>query len=146
SGGDRFAVSAALLLAPAGTAADDTGGPPDVTLDSVLPRVLGGSTVAAPGSVGIFWEIYGLPAGRTPLRMTLVLRGGERGWLRRLGDRVTGRTVAEPPLLAWTDLAHVPDEPDDAVVGRSVRIELPALAPGTYALAIRAVLPHGRDA
>ncbi|HLV25416.1 MAG TPA: hypothetical protein VKZ41_03830 [Gemmatimonadales bacterium] len=151
--GSSIALSVPLLLQPQqAVAANDR-----TSLDQVLSRVLGGTTIEAPGRLGVFWEAYGLPPGRTPVQFSLVMHGGKRGWLRRLGDRITGNAPSPPPLLSWSDLlsSTVPDASAPAagdvigaanavtVAAREVTLELPALAPGEYALELRMVLENG---
>lgn len=145
----RLTLSAPIILEPPPDFAEMGSVGPEATLDEVLPRMLGGTTLRAPGRVGIFWETYGLPSGRSPVHVRLSLQGGDRSWLRRLGDRITGRTLASPPLMSWTDILTVPDgsaQPDASIVGRQVTLDLPSLAPGMYALEVEVSLPDGTTA
>ncbi len=126
------------------------------TLQAVLPRMLHREEVVAPGRVALYWEAYGLPADATPVRVRLSLRGGERGWLRRLGDRLQRREVAPPPTIAWDDVLHSPSRDslpsaDDrpmagAGSGRLITVDLPALAAGAYALTVRIETADGASA
>lgn len=142
-----FALSTPLLLTAADSAAS-LSAIPDAKLEQVLSRMAGSRTVSAPGRMAIFWETYGLPVGRTPARLTLVLRGGERRpWLGRLSDRILGRRRAPPPLMAWSDVLEVRPtsmSSGESVVGREVTLELPPIAAGDYELELQMQLEDGR--
>lgn len=145
----EFAVSAPLLVA----SPDEPPATPAQTLDAVLPRALPLAVLHAPGRVHVYWELYGLPAGRTPIRVALAMRGERRSWLRRLGERVTGNSPVPPPLLRWSDVAVVPPRPlaggaDAArpVVGRELALDLPRLPAGRYDLELTVTLADGRTA
>ncbi len=137
----RVSLSAPLLL----EADDGLDASVHTSLSMVLPRALPSTTVTAPGKLGVFWEAYGLPPGRSAADFSLVMHGGSRSWLARLRDRVTRNGPAPPPLLSWSDVLDTqgPGSDTPGVAAREVAIELPALAPGSYALELRMLLDDG---
>jgi hypothetical protein len=139
--GGSVSLSAPLLL----EADDGMNASVQTSLSRVLSRALPSTTVLAPGKLGVFWETYGLPPGRSAADFSLVMHGGSRGWLARLRDRITRRTPAPPPLLSWSDILDTqgPGSDTPGVAAREVTIELPALAPGSYALELRMLLDDG---
>jgi hypothetical protein len=131
-GAEALAVSDLLLLRA-----------PEPLPDSLAPAVenaRGSVRVRAGERVGIYWEIYGLRADRPEsLSMSLRLLEEQGGWLRRLGRRIGLLSDDVPIRLRWQEQA----EPDP-VVGRSVSIEIPPLAPGSYTLEL-AIRRNGRE-
>jgi hypothetical protein len=120
-------LSHVLLHAPD----DSLGDAP--ALERVLPAMLGEVAVAAPGRVGAYWELYGLPPGRQRVRVALTITGERPGWFGRLSERLRGMPRRAPVSLQWEDVPVVAGP----VTARAVTVELPALPPGRYEMQLR---------
>jgi len=112
---------------------------PAVALADVLAAPLASLAVRAPGAIGVYWELYGLPDGPQAVETSLVVAGEEPGWLARTWERVRGEPPRSPVRLHWTDVGS-----GGAVAARSMMIALPALPAGRYALELRAKDGRGR--
>ena len=106
---------------------------PGAWRDDVARRMLAATAVAAGGSIGVAWEVYGLsPAGEEVfLDVSLRRRGGS--FLRRAG-RWLGLVGPDRPVrVAWTDAAL----PVGGAFRRRIVLAVPADAePGEYVLRV----------
>jgi hypothetical protein len=128
----RITISDLLIFAPDTTRAAEEQ---PRTLEDVLPRAFGTTTVDRRTPLGLYWETYGL--GRTDtaiVALTAEREGGGEGVLQRLGmalglvDRPSGVTVryALEPSRAGGG--------STSTAGQALSIGLNALAPGNYNL------------
>jgi hypothetical protein len=109
-----------------------------------LARALGSVVLRDVGSVGVFWEAYGVQPGESvafQLRVrTMRLDGGiaSRVWRRLAGGG--GR----PVTIEWTEIRRgtsVPaGEAESPIWPRSLTLHLEHLAPGDYEMTLRAVV------
>jgi hypothetical protein len=132
---ERLSLSELLLFAPSPEAL-----PPAVTLEQVLPRMLG-TTVVAPGPVGLYWETYGLaPGEEATVALSAVRSSGGSGWLRRAGERL-GLLGPERGgvTIRWREGASAGSEA--GAVGRALTVSLAALEPGPYVLELTVQVP-----
>ena len=91
------------------------------------------STTARGGErLGVFWEVYAPDHARAPVVFQLALYRGERGWLRRMVQRVGLGDDGQAVALRWEDRWG-----EAPVLGRAVNLQLPALAPGRYTLELQ---------
>jgi hypothetical protein len=90
-----------------------------------------GSDRVRPGeSLGVYWEIYGLPDEELQaLSVSLRLVDRRGGWLRRAAERVGVVREAAPVRLRWQEQATA-----DGYVARSMAIQIPPVSPGSYIL------------
>jgi tetratricopeptide (TPR) repeat protein len=125
------AISDVLLL----TDADE----PPRSLTEAMPRARGSLRVRSGERVGLYWEVYGVRQQTDAMRVGVTLRGSDRSWLRRLGERAGVLRADAPLALSWNETAAADD-----VLPRALAVELPALAPGRYTLEVTVTLP-GRE-
>lgn len=137
-----FGVSDLLLFR--GTAGTDSASDShaDAALDAALAGTVGADEVAAPGRLGVYWELYGLPPGVQAVATSLHVVGEDPGWLGRAWDRLRRLPPRAPVRLRWTDLATG----GDGYAARAVTVELPALPPGRYRLELRVAVDDGARA
>ena len=114
---------------------------PAVELAQVLAAPLGADVVRAPGSLGVYWELYGLGDGAQAVETSLVVAGEEAGWLERTWDRVRGEPPRAPVRLRWIDAGA-----GGPLSARSVTVALPALPDGRYDLELAVTDRAGRVA
>ena len=119
---DRMAVSDLLLLR-------DGPSLPE-TLETAMDQARGTTTLKPGEQVGVYWEVYGSPAGPTgELGMSLRLREREPGWMRRLGERTGIVRATEPVQMQWREPARSGD-----FLTRALFILIPPLRPGQYVI------------
>ena len=100
------------------------------SLPDAIPIVRGSDRVQVGERIGIYWEIYGLDTRENPtIEMSIRLLEGRRGWLRRLAERAGLLREVAPIRLRW-------EEPttDGPYMARSITVDVPEVAPGTYTL------------
>ncbi len=137
-----IAVSQPVLFAPRA----DRALPVDA--DDLLSAMLTSTTISVGGTVGVFWESYGLVAGDS-LRVSLnLIPANAPGLLRRLAtavklaDPVSSVTVqwAEPSLTSNGDRGSGNGV---TIRPRSVLLDLSALRPGEYWIEVVARIVAG---
>ena len=116
--------------------------------DDLLSAMLESTTISVGGTVGVFWESYGLVAGDS-LRVSLnLIPANAPGLLRRLAtaaklaDPVSSVTVqwAEPSLTSNGDRGSGNGV---TIRPRSVLLDLSALRPGEYWIEVVARIVAG---
>jgi hypothetical protein len=115
-----IALSDVLLFDPADSLPGD--------LAAVLPHARAAATARAAASVGLFWEVYGLPPEGAPLTIDVAVAPQRAGWLRRASTSLGLSRRRSAVRLAWQEVA----QPRDAVAPRAVAIDLTGLSPGRY--------------
>lgn len=111
---------------------------PDAGLEDVARRARANATLTTGEAVTLYWELYP-PPGVARAAMSLALRDERGGFWRGLGSVVglsddrTGSVALE-----WQEPL-----PGRAVVPRAVRLELPELPAGDYALELTVELDDG---
>jgi hypothetical protein len=110
------------------------------SLHAAIDAARGSNRVRSGEEIGIYWEMYGLDHERTPaVTLSLRLLEGRTGWLRRLAERAGLMREAAPIRLRWEE--GIREGPYQA---RSLTINIPPVAPGTYALELSVEAP-GRE-
>ena len=113
---------------------------PDVSdLDSVLSSALPGTEIAR-GTVGAYWEIYGLAEADSALPVSLELTPVGRSALRRMGESIGLTTRASSLNIRWREAPGL-----GGISSRSVVLDLSLVPRGRYELRV-AVDPAGRVA
>jgi hypothetical protein len=104
-------------------------------------RIARGSAEVRPGErVGVFWEMYGLPAGDS-VTIRVGLMSPQAGWARRRLEAVGIARGARPVRMGWRE-----EMDGEAVAARSVTVGIPRdLRPGEYTLEVSVSAP-GRPA
>lgn len=99
------------------------------------------STVVGPGSVGLYWEVYGLGPGATPFSIGLTVVRESVGFLRRAAEAIGLAGGQRPQVrLGWEEVS-----PPGAVTGSALALDLSAAKPGRYTLRL-AVSARGDSA
>jgi hypothetical protein len=107
-------------------------------LDAVFPRMLPTVRVEAAANLGVFWEVHGLAAGQdVTLSLSAVRVGG--GVVRRVAAAL-GLGRRDRLQLTWQESPE-----NDGVLGRTLRLDVLDLPPGTYLLRVAAAV-YGRAA
>jgi hypothetical protein len=101
-------------------------------LAAVLPHTRATATARAGTSVGLFWEVYGLPPDGAPLTIAVAVAPRRAGWLRRATSTLGLSQHRSAVRLAWQELAR----PRDAVAPRAVALDLTGLSPGRYQIEV----------
>ena len=126
-----ISVSQPVLFAPRA----DRALPVDA--DDLLSAMLESTTISAGGTVGIFWECYGLVAGDS-LRVSLnLIPATAPGLLRRLATVVKLADPVSSVTVQWAEPTLTSRGDNDGGTGvsirpRSVLLDLSALRPGEY--------------
>jgi hypothetical protein len=101
-------------------------------LESVFPQMLGSTTLISGGVLGIFWELYGLEAGRV-FDVSITIGPTSTGLLRRIGQALRVVDAAGRGAVGWSDGA---DPDGDGIVSRVLQLDFGDLREGEYLLAI----------
>ena len=121
---DGIALSDLLLFDPTDSLPGD--------LAAVLPRARAAATARAGTSVGLFWEVYGLPPDGAPLTIAVAVAPRRAGWLRRATSTLGLSRQRFAVRLSWQELAR----PRDGVAPRAVALDLTGLSPGRYQIEV----------
>jgi len=125
---DRARVSDLLLLAHPDARPED--------LDEAA-RLARGSTDVRPGErIGVFWEMYGLPADDS-VTVRVGLLGERPGWARRQLESLGIARGSRPVRLGWRE-----ETEGKAIAPRSLAVGIPPdLQPGEYTLELTVTAP-----
>jgi len=99
-------------------------------LESVLSSTLGSPRVEEGGTMGVFLEIYGAPAG-TPMSFELTLQREAGGLVDRLVGLFPGGSREGRGRVAWTEPSAGDTHP------RAVKLDLSHLSQASYELILR---------
>lgn len=106
-------------------------------LDDAGAMARGSTRVRSGERLGVFLELYELGARRQPASLVMSVVRGRKGWLRRAAERLA-LASDEPPLeLRWTEEVGTAVGP----FARSLAVDLPELAPGSYVLRLQVEFP-----
>ncbi|MGH7530246.1 MAG: hypothetical protein ACREMN_07665 [Gemmatimonadales bacterium] len=127
---DNLAISDILLFRP----------PPSLPeqLDGVLPHLHGSASLRRPGSLGLYWEVYGVAAHET-LNLSVTVTPERAGWLRRATTALGLTQRRAATHIEWQELAEV----EDGRAARSLVLDLRGLPSGSYRIEV-AALGRGR--
>lgn len=106
------------------------------TLDEAA-RIARGSATVAPGEqLGVFWEMYDVPAGDS-MTVRVGLVAPQAGWARRRLQALGVARGARPVRMGWREAGE-----GEAIAARSIAIGIPGdLRPGTYTLEVSVNAP-----
>ena len=130
----RIALSDLLLHEPAGTGV--------AGLEEIARRALGSTRLPAGGSVGLYWETYGLPPEGEPLSLTLSVERIGVPWHTRAAERLGLSARVTPLRIRWPE---VPAR-DRSFASRTIDVDLSALPPGRYRIRLTAAAEDGSAA
>jgi hypothetical protein len=112
--------------------------PPD--LDALIPLMLGSARVETPGSLGLYWETYGLDATERAA-LSVFLEPESSGWTRRLAERLGLRRERRQVGVSWVDDLDTGSGMDYRA--HIIQLDLSALQPGRYALEVVVISTGG---
>lgn len=112
--------------------------PLPTTLEEAAPRARGGSRVARGEPLGLFWEVYELPAEPDTLSFSLQVTREERGWMRRLAEGIGLMDPEAPVRVRWEE-----ETTGEPMLARSLLLALPELPPGEYTLELSVARREG---
>jgi hypothetical protein len=100
-------------------------------------RIARGSAELRPGErVGVFWEMYGLPAGDS-VTIRVGLMSPQPGWARRQLEAIGVARGGRAVRMGWRDATE-----GEAIAARSVTVGIPTdLRPGEYTLEVSVTAP-----
>lgn len=101
------------------------------SVEAVVPRMFGSSTLARTREVGVFWEVYGVDE-ESALNVSLSVRGLDNGLFRRLGEAIGLVDRQTPVSIDWTDASGT-----TGVLAKSLRLDFSSLPDGRYELDLR---------
>ncbi len=105
---------------------------PPESVEQALETAIAGDAITVGERLGIFWETYGLAGDGEPVEVRVVLERLGSGWWRRARERL-GLATAESPLqIQWPDARPSAG----GVASRGVAVDLSALAPARYRVAV----------
>lgn len=106
------------------------------TLDDAA-RIARGSAQLQPGErVGVFWEMYGLPADDS-VTIRLGMVAPQAGWARRQLEAIGIARGTRPVRMGWREATE-----GGAIAARSVTVGIPAdVRPGEYTLEVSVSAP-----
>jgi hypothetical protein len=111
------------------------------SLDEAARIARGSTRLRAGESVGLFWEMYGLPAGDS-MTVRVGLLAPEAGWARRQLEAIGIARGARTARMGWRE-----ESTGEAIAPRSVAVGIPAdLRPGEYTLELTVAFPGRPDA
>ena len=111
------------------------------TLDDAIPQARGSGRVRAGESLGLFWEIYGLPARTDTVGISVSVHRGSKGWGRRLAERVGLVDEATPIRVQWDE-----ETTGEPTLPRTLVLAIRDLAPGEYTLELSVTPREGEPA
>ncbi|MGH7562933.1 MAG: hypothetical protein ACREK5_00710 [Gemmatimonadota bacterium] len=131
----RPAISDLLLIDPAG--------PLPRSLEEAAPRARGTLRVDPGATLGVFWEIYPPGGGPYEARLSLRLEDDRGGFWSGLGAAL-GLTGSRTGSVALEWIESIPARRE--IYSRALKLSLPDLPAGEYALELEVVLPDSRRA
>ncbi|MEJ7809452.1 MAG: hypothetical protein WKG32_03460 [Gemmatimonadaceae bacterium] len=100
------------------------------SLPEAITRARGAARAMPNERVGLYWEVYGLPARADSLDVELGLVEDDRGWGRRAARKLKLRASAAAVHLRWREQVSA----EGGILPRALAIEIPKLEPGYYTL------------
>jgi hypothetical protein len=132
--GARVALSDLLLLEPTAT--------PPATLAEALPHARGSTRARVGESVGLFWEVYGLPARAQNVTVSLTTERARAGWGRRGLEALRLARRPQPVRLRWESHA----DGDRPIATGGLTLGLAELGPGTHRIEVTVHTAEGDSA
>ncbi|HEV2147237.1 MAG TPA: hypothetical protein VGR37_07525, partial [Longimicrobiaceae bacterium] len=110
-------------------------------LEEAIPQARGSTRVRAGESLGLFWEVSGLPERPDTVGVSVSLQRGSRGWGRRLAERL-GLVGEDTPIhVQWDE-----ETPGGPTLARTLVLAIPEAAAGEYTLELSVVPREGEPA
>ena len=131
--GGGVAVSDVLLL--------ESADPLPSTLEDAVPQARGSTRVRAGESLGLFWEVYGLPERPDTVGIAVSVHRGSKGLGRRLAEGLGLVGEATPIQVRWDE-----ETPGEATLARTLVLAIRDLSPGEYTLELTVTPREGEPA
>jgi hypothetical protein len=104
-------------------------------LDGAVPLARAGTSLPRGTAAGLFWEIYGLGPGPSPVNLSLTLVKQGTSWLKRAARSIGIGSGNRPAIsLSWVATANA----DGAPLAQALALDLGKNDPGRYTLRIEA--------
>ncbi len=104
---------------------------PPTNLEDAEPLALGSSRIRKGSSVGVFWEMYGLTSADSGT-FSVAVSGQRSGILATVTRAISGQNAPDAPAVNGV----LPRVTGSAVAAHSINLDLKALSPGRYTLAV----------
>lgn len=101
-----------------------------VDLESAMARALASTRVTG-GTLGVFWQMYGLDPAQGSISVSLTMTRQRTGWLRRAVESVGLASPRRDVQLQWDEVPEVPQ-----VTPRALAIDVSGLTPGRYVIEV----------
>ncbi|HEX2190070.1 MAG TPA: hypothetical protein VHG51_14280 [Longimicrobiaceae bacterium] len=111
------------------------------TLDDAVPQARGSTKVRTGESLGLFWEVYGLPERPDTVAISVSVQRGSPSFGRRLIERLGLVGEATPIRVQWDE-----ETPGEPTMARTLVLALTDLAPGEYTLELAVTPREGEPA
>lgn len=110
-------------------------------LDEAISQARGSTRVRTGESLGLFWEVYGLPERPDTVAISVSVERGSRAWGRRLAERLGLVGEPTPIRVQWDE-----ETPGEALMARTLVLALTDLTPGDYTLELAVAPREGEPA
>lgn len=131
--GAGVAVSDVLLL--------ESPDPLPSTLEDAIPQARGSTRVRTGESLGLFWEMYGLPERADTVGLSVSVHRGSKGLGRRLAEGLGLVGEATPIRVQWNE-----ETTGEASMARTLVLAIRDLSPGEYTLELTVTAREGEPA
>jgi hypothetical protein len=111
------------------------------TLDEAIPQARGSTRVRAGESLGLFWEVYGLPERPDTVGISVSVHRGSKGWGRRLAEQLGLVGEATPIRVQWNE-----ETGGETTLARTLVLAIRDLSPGEYTLELSVAPREGEPA
>ncbi len=111
------------------------------TLDDAIPQARGSTRVRAGESLGLFWEVYGLPERPDTVGISVSVHRGSRGWGRRMAEQLGLVGEATPIRVQWNE-----ETGGETTLARTLVLAIRDLDPGEYTLELSVAPREGEPA
>lgn len=111
------------------------------TLDDAVPQARGSSRVRVGESLGLFWEIYGLPERTDTVGISVSVHRGSKSFGRRLAEGLGLVDEATPIRVQWDE-----ETAGEPTMARTLVLAIRDLAPGDYTLELSVTPREGEPA
>jgi hypothetical protein len=119
---------------------ETSAGAPVSTEHELLRRMLARSTLPHSSSVGLYWELYGVPALSKDIEFELTVRSlAQPGFFRRAAQAVGLATADGETLVRWRGIPVSPETERFSVFNQLVDVS--SLRPGDYELVLTSRIP-----
>ncbi len=111
------------------------------TLDDAIPQARGSTRVRVGESLGLFWEVYGLPERPDTVGISVSVHRGSKGWGRRMAEQLGLVGEATPIRVQWNE-----ETGGETTLARTLVLAIRDLSPGEYTLELSVAPREGEPA